>query len=885
MCYCAILKVGKVSVMKHKTSAGLLLTLVSAVLMLSMIIGTFLFVPLSASAASTDMLVTICSLNLRASASDSATVLTVMPSGAQVKLLQDSTSKWTKVSYSAYTGYCSSAYLKPAIGSGVTMTGKTTSDVNLRTGRGTSYTSLTVIPAQTTLTVTDNSDEDWAGVTYSSKSGYVNKPYLTVLFKLPQSSQPSNTQPAAVSPATQAAVTPTNADATEPVTYKNPGYSSLPNWFEYSYTDSILGYDVQENNKLVLSKSSLNLSINATYSLVALTNNQTPACCVTYKSSNTSVAAVSQNGVVSARSQGKATITATNTVTQSTATCLVVVSSNVDPTIAVTTAPTTAPTVVPTQTVTQKPTQAPTQKPTQAPTQAPTVSAGTLSLSDSNVTMYYNNHYQLFADSNASVTWSTSDSSVATVSNGIVISKGIGTATITAKTSKKSATCTVNVVNATTDIGVSHRAASIPEGKTFLAASTISSASWTSSNTAVATVVNGYILGVSPGKAVITASVSGGNRTILVTVTEPDPIRFAYTSPNCATKNSDVTFVALTDSLRTAVKFNVTVGSKVKTVTATSKVADGKNYIWKGTLKFDTAGTYKVSAYSRYNGVWSTCDDGNTTAFVTSTTDKSTTACIQRRPSDELISFIAEYEGYLSSAYSDPLTGDPTLGYGKLVFTGDTFYNSLSKAEAYAYLVQAVNNDGYSSKVNSFFINNSVRFNQQQYDAIVSFVYNTGTGVLSYDDELVSALLDCSSGQAGTTTYYINGSSVRIRKGPGTTYDIIDELDYGTTLTILEKRNSEWYYVQLSNGTKGYVCTDYIASKTSSGALDLNYVKQQNLINKFCQYHHAGGCIYGLLYRRVDEMEIFFYNDYSRNYGTYEYPISFTCATNKSFHT
>ena len=44
------------------------------------------------------------------------------------------------------------------------------------------------------------------------------------------------------------------------------------------------------------------------------------------------------------------------------------------------------------------------------------------------------------------VTWTTSDASVATVSNGVVTAKKVGTATITAKAGDKSATCSITVV-------------------------------------------------------------------------------------------------------------------------------------------------------------------------------------------------------------------------------------------------------------------------------------------------------------------------------------------------------------------------------------------------------------------------------------------------------
>ena len=195
----------------------------------------------------------------------------------------------------------------------------------------------------------------------------------------------------------------------------------------------------------------------------------------------------------------------------------------------------------------------------------------------------------------------------------------------------------------------------------------------------------------------------------------------------------------------------------------------------------------------------------------------TTTVNARRRASDDLIDLIATFEGFCPSVYIDPITGDdPTLGYGVLVFTGEKFYNNLTKTQAYAYLVQNINNSGYTSDVNYFLMDHDIEFNQQQFDALVCFAYNNGTGPLFYDDELIDALLSCSH----------------------------------------------------------------------NGVYDFNYINKQYFINKFCQYHHAGGsCIYGLLYRRVDETEMFFYGDYEADYGNYKYPISFKCAYDPSFHT
>ncbi|MBR2715614.1 MAG: SH3 domain-containing protein [Ruminococcus sp.] len=856
--------------MKTTRNSGFLVTAVSVTLVLCIFMLTVCTASFSTSAAATNVLKSVCSLNLRSSAKADAEILTVVPSGASVTLLQSNTTAWVKVKYSTYTGYCSSDLLQPDSDSGITMKGKTTADVNLRSGKGTSYSSLTVVPNNTAVTVNSNADASWAKVTYSGKTGYIRKDFILITFTL-------------------AVVSTTKAPVNS---YKAPDYSKAPQWYSYSLTDKMLNTDAPSSNKLMLDTTKLNLKAGEKHNLIAFMSGSNPVMDnIEFKSSDSKVASVSAKGVVTALKAGKTTITAIDAVSLYTAKCEVYVSGNIEPSEE--TQPSTAkPTQPQTQPSTAKPTQPSTSKPTQPSTAQPSTAkptvAETLSISHKSVTMYLNNHFVLTATSNATVKWYTSDESIVKVSQkGLIVSKGVGTATITAKTSTKSVTCKVTVKKPSVDVNVSHREMlTLVAGKTFFASSSTPSVSWSSSNTKVATVKNGFILGVAPGRSIITASTTGGAKTILIDVVQADPIRFAYSSPNCAPKNRKVNFVAITDKTRTAVRFNVTINGTTKTIDATSKTAEGSTYVWKGSTTFSAAGTYNVKAYSKKGTTWSTCSDGATTAFVTASTNKTTTACANRRASDEIINLIASYEGYMSSVYSDALTGDPTLGYGKLVYVGQQFYNSLTKSEAYAYLVQTVNNDGYSSKVNSFLVGNAIKFNQQQFDALVCFVYNTGTGVLSNDDDIRNALLNCSSGSSSSSTsYYINGSDVRIRKGPGTSYDIIDELSYGTTITIVEKTNSSWYRVKLSDGTLGYVSTDYISSRTTDGSLDLNYVKKQTVINKFCQYHHAGGCIYGLLYRRVDEMEVFFYNDYDRNYGTYKYNINFTCANNSSFHT
>jgi uncharacterized protein YgiM (DUF1202 family)/uncharacterized protein YjdB len=809
-------------------------SLIAVVLVLVLLMTSL---PITVYAAEAEHTVApICTLNLRASASTSAAVLKTLDEGVSMTLLEDSADGWAHITGGGYTGYASTAYLTTPAGSDVIMTASVDETLNLRSGPGTSYSVNTVIPKDAVVDVIDNTDYDWAVVAYGDYSGYVSKEFITVRLTIPTGS--NNT-------AKSIAGNTTTASG-----HRSASFSGLPDSGTAS-TDT--------PPKMMLDTHILTLDINGVYQLKAMDGSGAALSTgVTYSSSDTNVASVSTSGRITGLSGGTATITARDTATGMKADCSLTVTSKI----------------------------LPTQAPTEAPTEPPTTVAETLSLSASAATVYTGCYYQLIATSNSTVSWSSSNTSIATVSSdGIVTALAKGSVTITASTSTKSASCKLTIISGSS-VSLSHSSVSVTAGKTFLARCYTDSITWTSSNTAVATVNNGYILGKKAGKSVVTVSTSSGAATILVTVKAAAPIRFAYTSPNCAVKNQTVNLIAITDTARSAVRFLVTVDSETRIVDATSYKKDGSTYVWTGSTSFSAAGTYSVAAYSKYNGKWYTCTDGSTTAFVTNSTDLKTTVCAERRASDEVIALMANFEGYISSIYDDPITGDPTVGYGRVIFCGDQFYNAMTKNEAFAYLVQTVNNDGYASRVNSLLVGNGVKFNQQQFDAFVCLVYNTGTGVLTGDTELQRAILNCADGSTGKTTYYINGSYVRIRKGPGTNYDIIKELDYNTTVTILSTANSAWYQVKLADGTIGYVSSDYISRRTTGGTLDLNYVDRQTLINKFCAYHHAAGeCIWGLLYRRVDEMEMFFYNDYERNYGIYNYPISYTCATNPSYHT
>lgn len=133
---------------------------------------------------------------------------------------------------------------------------------------------------------------------------------------------------------------------------------------------------------------------------------------------------------------------------------------------------------------------------------------------------------------NKTVSWSTSDQSVATVADGLVTAVKEGSATITVTTidGDKTATCAVTVSTDTvpvTGITIDQGAtAEVEEGKTITLTATVQpdnatdkTVTWSSSNDAIATVANGVVTGVTPGEVVITAKAGDKTATCTVTVT------------------------------------------------------------------------------------------------------------------------------------------------------------------------------------------------------------------------------------------------------------------------------------------------------------------------------------------------------------------------------
>ena len=155
--------------------------------------------------------------------------------------------------------------------------------------------------------------------------------------------------------------------------------------------------------------------------------------------------------------------------------------------------------------------------------------SGTIALDNTALTVAEGKTKKLNAISNKTVTWTSSNTSIATVDqNGNVTGVKQGSVTITASVGTDSATCAVTVVKAVPITNVTLNksemtikvkdSAKLEAGFEPLNTTDDTTVTWHSSNTNVATVENGKVVGKSVGTATITATIAGYTAMCTVTV-------------------------------------------------------------------------------------------------------------------------------------------------------------------------------------------------------------------------------------------------------------------------------------------------------------------------------------------------------------------------------
>ena len=215
---------------------------------------------------------------------------------------------------------------------------------------------------------------------------------------------------------------------------------------------------------------------------------------------------------------------------------------------------------------------------------------------------------------NKNVSWKSSNTSVATVSNGKVTAVKAGSATITVTTEdgSKTATCEVTVnakVYPVTGVSLNQTSVSLTEGDDFDLTATVypsnatnKKVTWSSSDTSVASVKNGMVVAIKPGTAIITVTTEDGNKTATCEIIVSErfyPVTGVSLNVTNATLTIGETLVLTATVLPSnATNKNLTWSSSNETV---ATVIDGKIHAL-------TIGSATITVKTEYGKFSSTCN-------------------------------------------------------------------------------------------------------------------------------------------------------------------------------------------------------------------------------------------------------------------------------------
>ena len=429
--------------------------------------------------------------------------------------------------------------------------------------------------------------------------------------------------------------------------------------------------DVVHVTGITLNKVSTQINKGVTELLVATVSpNDATDKSVTWSTSDSSVATVSNDGLVTAVGCGQATITVTTTDGGYTAKCE---TSVVNPVTGVT-------------------------------------------LNNNVAYILTGETYQLVATvapsdacGDKSVTWSTSDSSIATVSNnGLVTAVATGSATVTVTTTVGSytASCAVEVSEpvAVTSVTLDESTLDLVVRQTRQLTATVlpsdaydKSVTWSSSNDNIATVTsNGLVTAVSAGTAniIVTTTDGGFTAQCAVTITDPGFTTMAIEGASVVSAET-CQYRAIcdnTEDVTSSTTWSITAGSQYATINSSNgeiTILNGASEssvtiqaVYAGLTATTTATlTYLAGAASVTTSNITTDIGGNSTSVVTTITtyaDNSSTEVVETVVTDVNGDLVGSTESTTTTnadgSYNGTTTnydenGDPTNGSN---VTGDT---------------------------------------------------------------------------------------------------------------------------------------------------------------------------------------------------------------------
>lgn len=444
----------------------------------------------------------------------------------------------------------------------------------------------------------------------------------------------------------------------------------------------------------------------------------------------------------------------------------------------------------------------------------------------------------------------------------------------------------INILNQVKSLNVNFV---LPLGKSILLPCedySYKSINWTSENPQIATVdVDGVVDSLAVGQTQITGTDSEDNKIFVynIEIVEQEPVKFVHIDQY---NNNYILISCVVSSRAEKIKFEIK--SEDCTYKLYPKNHNKNNNLWElYTKKINCLdpGDYVLAVHVKIDNKWQTCTNSEVKFKINS--EKQTK---KSDLSTQGLDFVSRMEGFMSHSYRD-IADHLTVGYGELINPGDLFYNNLTKEESLLSLKKKCSE--YISAVNVFLTKNKIKFNQNQFDALVSFSYNLGTSWMKNPDFYLRELILKSSNYNIKKYGYVNSKTgLNLRENPDINSKSLKILSYNTKVNILnfDKIDENWYHVELkiskNNKLSGYCYADYLDIKDVYKNKDLNLINKEEFVKEFLSKHHITKkytcndkliiekkCCAGLLDRRLMELDIFFENIYPKKANHNKYPI------------
>lgn len=389
---------------------------------------------------------------------------------------------------------------------------------------------------------------------------------------------------------------------------------------------------------------------------------------------------------------------------------------------------------------------------------------------------------------------------------------------------------------------------------------------WVCNNNNLLVEEDNIILAKEAGQAML--QLKNDNQTLLqytFTIKDAETVRFAY-ADNCRPEvGKSINFFAITDLSANNVRFSF----DGKSVESKSKNVDNNVIVWQSNTLVSANKSFTVTIDYFKDGSWV---KSGKTIHILGTSSSESSLC-ERCISSQCVDFIAKYEGFLASLRKfDPLSRFKVrdIGHGHVVPPLEPFYNNITVSEAKALLFETLNKGYYAKKVNEFLISNQIKFNQNQFDALVSFCYNLGAKWME-NSNLKDIILDCKNPHKANFATVTYERGINIRSEPSLSAKIIKAIPFREEVVVLsnQKYNDNWYHVKTKSGLSGFCFDEGLNITYKEYALPINSLEsidRENFTNTVLKYHHGNyKCLRGLLSRRIDEVEMFFFGDYKKD--------------------